>query len=204
MEGCCSNLVRFFMILCNILFALAGLLLIGIGAYTQIQATNYLNFVGNSYVTTPIFIIIVGAVVLLISCLGFFGASKESKCLIYTYAIVLTVIVIVQFGAAIAAFILRGDVEAVIEENMKKGMMNYGKPEHQGVTHTWDLVQSEYKCCGVTNSSDWAQEEQFNQGQAPDSCCKVHLLSFQLHDRSICHPGRHRRGLRQVRCSSLP
>merc|ERR1740128_677204 len=124
------------MIVCNILFSVAGLLLIGIGAYTQIQASDYLNFLGNGYVNTPIFIIIVGGVILLISILGCCGAGKESKCLIYTYSVILLVIVLAQLGAAIAAFFLKGDVETVIQKNMMKGMTNYGAKGSEGVTHT--------------------------------------------------------------------
>jgi len=173
MEGCCSSLVKFFIILCNILFALAGVVLMGLGIYTQVVAKDYLNFLGNNYVNTPIFIIIVGGVILLISCLGFCGASKESKCLIYTYAVVLFIIILAQVGAAIAAFVLKGDVEGVIEKNMIKGMKNYGNEDSDGVTHTWDIVQSGYKCCGVSNYTDWEKNsDKFSAGQAPDSCCE--------------------------------
>ena len=62
MKNCCESLVKYFMVLCNILFALAGLALIVFGAYTQIAAKDVLNFLGNSYVSTPIFIIILGKV----------------------------------------------------------------------------------------------------------------------------------------------
>jgi len=162
------------MIVANLIFLIAGFILIGLGAYTQIQAKDYLNFLGDDYTNTPVFIMVVGGAILLIAALGFFGACKESKCIIYTYAVVLVIIVIAQFGAGIAAFVLKGDVETVIEKKMKEGMDNYGKEESKGVSDTWDLVQSNYHCCGVTNSSDWATAlpAQFQAGQAPDSCCQ--------------------------------
>merc|ERR1712059_74987 len=138
MEGCCESLVKYFMVLCNVLFALAGCVLIGFGAYTQLEAKDYLNFLGDNYVNTPIFILILVA----------------------------------QIGAAIAAFVLKGDVETAINKNMNNGMMNYGKPEFEGVTTTWDIVQKEYKCCGVNNSTDWAKQDAFQPDQAPDSCCQ--------------------------------
>jgi len=172
MDGCCESLVKYFMVLCNILFALAGCFLIGVGAYTQIEAKDYLNFLGNNYVNTPIFIIIVGAVIFLVSFFGCCGAWKENKCLTYVYALVLALIILAQIGGAIAAFVLKGDVETAISNNMNKGMQNYGKDSFEGVTHTWDIVQHEYQCCGVSNSSDWVGQDGFTQGQAPDSCCK--------------------------------
>jgi len=162
------------MIVSNLLFSIAGIILIGIGAYTQIQAKDYLNFLGDDYTNTPVFIMAVGGVILLIAALGFCGACKESKCIIYTYAVVLGIIVLAQVGAGIAVFVLKGDVETVIEKKMKEGMDNYGKEASKGVSDTWDLVQSNYHCCGVTNSSDWATAlpETFQAGQAPDSCCE--------------------------------
>ena len=51
---------------------------------------------------------------------------------------------------------------------MNIGMENYGKPKHDGVTHTWDLIQSNFKCCGVTNMTDWKDKL---EGNYPDSCC---------------------------------
>jgi hypothetical protein len=38
----------------------AGLLLIGVGAYIQIEAKTYLDFLADNYLNTPIFIIIAG------------------------------------------------------------------------------------------------------------------------------------------------
>ena len=60
METCCESLVKYFMIISNIIFALIGTVLIGFGAYAQIEAKEYLNFLGDNYVNTPIFIIILG------------------------------------------------------------------------------------------------------------------------------------------------
>jgi hypothetical protein len=41
-------------------FSVAGLLLIGVGAYIQIEAKTYLDFLADNYLNTPIFIIIAG------------------------------------------------------------------------------------------------------------------------------------------------
>ena len=51
---------------------------------------------GDSYVNTPIFLMIVGGVIFLVAFLGCCGAWRESKCLIYTYAFFLAVILVAQ------------------------------------------------------------------------------------------------------------
>ena len=43
-----------------VFYSSAGLLLIGVGAYIQINAKTYLDFLADNYLNTPIFIIIAG------------------------------------------------------------------------------------------------------------------------------------------------
>ena len=45
---------------------------------------------------TPIFLMIVGGVIFLVAFMGCCGAWKESKCLIYTYAFFLAIILVAQ------------------------------------------------------------------------------------------------------------
>jgi len=173
MDNCCASIVKYFMVLCNILFAIAGIALMGFGTWSQLGARDYLNFLGDSYVNTPIFIIIVGGIIFAISLFGCCGACYEKKFLLYIYAGLLILIVLAQIGAGIAVFAVKGKVETVIEENMEKGMTNYGVQNFEGVTTTWDIVQKGYKCCGVEKFSDWVGKGKanFTTGQAPDSCC---------------------------------
>jgi len=168
MDNCCESMVKYLMLLVNLVFALAGIFLIGVGAYIQIAAKDYLDFLSDNYLNTPIFIIIVGVVIFVVAFFGCCGAWQESSCMIYVYAVLISLLLICEIGAGIAAFVLKGDLKAVMEEKSKEGLQNYGKPENEGVTKAWDSVQHELKCCGVTNSSDWLTS---NYGKVPDSCC---------------------------------
>ena len=38
---------------------------------------------------------------------------------------------------------------------MKVGMQNYNKSGHDGVTQTWDIMQKDFKCCGVESYENW-------------------------------------------------
>lgn len=163
-------MIKYFMFLINFIFALVGLLLIGVGAYIQIGAKEYLDFLSDNYLNTPIFIIIVGCVIFVVAFFGCCGAWQENACMIYTYAFLITVILIAEIGAAIAAFALKGDLRGVIEEKMVQGMGNYGKAGHDGVTNAWDILQTDLHCCGSANYTNWFQ---YTQESVPDSCCKV-------------------------------
>jgi len=176
METCCESLIKYFMIICNIIFALIGVILIGFGAYAQIEAKDYLNFLGDNYVNTPIFIIILGAVIFVISFFGCCGACQENKCMMYMYGFLLFCILIAQIGAGIAAFALKGDLKEEIETNMQNGLKLYDTDgtAADAFTTTWDLVQQNVDCCGVKTWGDWSvryNETSPTAQVVPDSCC---------------------------------
>jgi ABC-type transport system involved in multi-copper enzyme maturation permease subunit len=173
MDNCCDSLFKTLLLIFNLAFAVVGLVLIGFGAYAQLAAKNLLNFLSDDYLNTPVFIIILGAVIFVIAFFGCCGAIRESKCMMYTYGLLLCVILIAQIGAGIAAFAVKGDLNNVIKDNMNKGLTNYGKEGFNGVTETWDAVQNEFNCCGVTDWNDWKNQTQFQASKSvPDSCCK--------------------------------
>jgi len=174
MEGCCDNMVRYIMVFWNILFTIVGFVLIGFGAWSQIAAKDYLNFLGENYINTPIFLIIVGGVICVVALLGCCGAWAEKKWLMMMYAAFLVIILVAQIGAGIAAYWLKGDLSNEVSKNMNDAMDNYRKPDFDGVTHTWDIVQKTLHCCGVEDFNDWAKNrnDTFKDGQTPDSCCK--------------------------------
>jgi len=168
MDNCCESMVKYLMLLVNLVFALAGIFLIGVGAYIQIAAKDYLDFLSDNYLNTPIFIIIVGVVIFVVAFFGCCGAWQESSCMIYVYAVLISLLLICEIGAAIAAFMLKGDLKTVMEKKSKDALQNYGKADHDGVTHAWDSVQHDLKCCGVTGFADW---EGSPFGKVPQSCC---------------------------------
>merc|ERR1712203_868675 len=97
---------------------------------------DYLNFLGDNYTNTPVFIIILGAIIFVVAFFGCCGAIKENKCMMYTYGFLLFVILIAQIGAGIAAFLLKGDLNSAIEHNMMEGMKNYGAENYESCCKT--------------------------------------------------------------------
>ena len=47
--SCCDNMLKYIVFLFNFIFFLTGTVLIGAGAYVQIQMKNYFDFLGKSY-----------------------------------------------------------------------------------------------------------------------------------------------------------
>jgi len=163
--------VKYSIFIFNFLFAVVGLALIGLGAYMQTYAQHYLDFLNKSYANTPTIIIVPGVAVFVVAFFACCGACSESSLMVYTYSVIVAGFLVAQFGAGIAAFVLKGDVNDAIETKMVDGMVNYGAEGYDGVTDTWDYVQQELECCGVNNFTDWGKV--LGEGRVPDSCCKV-------------------------------
>jgi len=166
--GCCDNIIKYVIFLFNFVVFLCSVALIGIGAYIQVQMNKYLDFLGDTYLNTSVILIIIGGVMLLISFFGCCGACTENPCMVYTYAVMMTLILLSMIGVAITIYIYKDDVSKVITDGMKKGQQNYGKDDFKGVTEAWNIVQHELKCCGVVDYKDW---ENTDFGKVPDFCC---------------------------------
>lgn len=89
--------------------------------------------------------------------------------MIVTFAVLLSIILILEVIAAIAFFVLRSQVQTFLRDQMKLTIDNYDK---EGVHHAWDSMQKNLGCCGVDSFADWSDNEKFNASQTvPDSCC---------------------------------
>ena len=82
-------------------------------------------------------------------------AWEEKQRSFRTLVFFLFIVLIGNISAGIASFVLRGNMDEAIKTNMHNGMTNY--------TATWDLVQEDFKCCGLEGKDDW-------NGNTPDSC----------------------------------
>lgn len=166
--GCCDNIIKYVIFLFNFIVFLVSCALIGMGAYIQAQMKQYLDFLGETYLNTAVILIIIGGVMLLISFFGCCGACTENPCMVYTYSALMGLILLSTIGVAITIYIFKDDVQQVVTDGMKQGMKNYDKPSFEGVTEAWNIVQSEFECCGSESYKDWSGVD---YGQVPDFCC---------------------------------
>lgn len=62
-----------------------------------------------------------------------------------TFSVLLAAIFLVELGCGIGAYMAKEDVHGIVERNMEKGLLNFGKDGYKGVTETWDVVQHEVR-----------------------------------------------------------
>jgi CD63 antigen len=165
--------VKYMLFLFNLIFFLAGLGLIIVGAVVQAKFNDYFSFFGDSFSGAAILLIVVGSVIFIIGFFGCCGAYKENYCMTMTFAVLLLIIFILEIAAGITAYALRHKVRGFVEQKLHESIDGYGKSDDPAITKSWDQAQTDFQCCGVNNYTDWsASGAKLPDGALPDSCCK--------------------------------
>ena len=76
----------------------------------------------------------------------------------------------------------RGETQDIIAAKMKDGLSKFGTgDEYQGVTDTWNAIQSDFSCCGVSTFNDWKNTTYGKDIRGvPDTCCKTAVSNPEL------------------------
>ena len=162
--------VKFLVFFFNFIFWLCGIALIILGVYVQIELSKTLVTTPTASASgAPIVILAVGIIIFFISFFGCCGALKENYCMVTTFAVLLTLIFLLEIAAAIAGYVFKDKVKAVLEREIKEEMRVYGNDTE--VTQILDNLQHKYNCCGAFNYTDWFGVPGFKPHSVPESCC---------------------------------
>ncbi|XP_078800333.1 tetraspanin-4a isoform X2 [Oryzias latipes] len=143
-EGCMMAL-RYGMVFFNLLFWLGGCGILGVGIWLSVTQGNFATLSSSlPSLSAANLLITVGTIIMVIGCLGCVGAVKESRPLLLT-------------------------IDQHAQRDLKKGLQLFGTEGNVGLTNAWMIVQTDFRCCGVTNHTDWF--EVYNASRVPDSCC---------------------------------
>lgn len=162
--------VKFLLFFFNFIFWICGLALIVVGVLVQMALHKSITIRDASASGAPIVLIGIGVVIFFIAFFGCCGAWKENYCMVTTFAIFLSLIIIVEIAAAIAGYVFRNKLSTVVQDSLTDMISNYknGSAEFREAV---DGLQRDFKCCGVNSSTDWRGFSP--QGNSvPDSCCK--------------------------------
>ncbi|PAA73883.1 hypothetical protein BOX15_Mlig003051g2 [Macrostomum lignano] len=180
------------------LMLIAGIVVLGIGAYTATQTTiinSVCDMLGVYYhVATYSLLIITGSVMLVASIFGLIGTVKNNTCLHLFYLIVVICLFVtfLVVGAIGFAFYteLQDAVKSTLETSIAKYYgINLDADRNTEITTATDAVQRYFSCCGAyggvnstrswylyQNASAWYQATTVLEGNkapfVPLSCCK--------------------------------
>jgi len=144
---CLYAIAKYSLFIFNFIFWCAGAAVLGIGIWLLVDANALQEFTDvvefDVYAAGPIIFIVAGAVMLVFGFFGCCGAIKESTCLLGTYFTMLLVILGLEVGIGVWAFINYDSVEeASYDSTYKLFTTSAYTPEGA------DSLQQRFKCCG--------------------------------------------------------
>ncbi|XP_030429696.1 tetraspanin-1 [Gopherus evgoodei] len=172
----CFSFLKVMMILFNLAIFLGGGTLLGVGIWVAVDGNSFSSIFGSSstlqFVNVSYFLIVIGAILVVLGFLGCCGAQKESKCLLIMFFSIVLIIFIAEIAAAVVALVYTSIAENILEATVTPTLKNqYGKvPE---VTQIWNTTMSTVKCCGLMNYTDFTDSYYYKEHNTyPAFCCK--------------------------------
>jgi hypothetical protein len=170
--GFFGTLIRYFLLLVNILFLLIGIVLLvtacvfkwgsSITKLFNIEAIDKL--VSSASISViPIILLVLSIIIIMVSFFGFIGVKKMNRCLMITYEI----IVIAIFVAHLAALLVLVFNRSSIDKEIKKGMAETVDKINSNSTSADDFkvyarlsleLSKLYKCCGDSGPADFKNQ----------------------------------------------
>ncbi|XP_024050067.1 tetraspanin-1 [Terrapene carolina triunguis] len=172
----CFSFLKVMMILFNLAIFLGGGTLLGVGIWVAVDASSFSSIFGSAstlpFVNVSYFLIVIGAILVVLGFLGCCGAQKESKCLLIMFFSIVLIIFIAEIAAAVVALVYTSLAETILESTVTPTLKNqYGKVSQ--VTEIWNTTMSKVKCCGLTNYTDFTDSYYYKEhnNTYPAFCC---------------------------------
>jgi len=173
--SCGIEFMRGVLLLLNILFVLFGLTLIGFGIYVKVD-NNFEQILGKLADVSQLegqairslawIMIAAGGITLLISLFGCVGALWHNRCLLYMYALILGILLILELGGFITAFAYKSKVRETYDKGLATLFSDAMDKGQTGVIAAFDTLQKQMHCCGANDSEDYIKHNH----TLPDSC----------------------------------
>ncbi|KAK9302795.1 hypothetical protein QLX08_005290 [Tetragonisca angustula] len=177
--------IKYLLCAVNSLFVLTGIMIISVGTTIYAVYEDFSHFLDPSYFSPATLLIVVGIFVFIIAFLGCCGALRESTCMVLVFAVSLSVVLVLELAAAIAAYALQDGIKSLLADKINATMHEY--PTHNEAKAAIDFLQSKLYCCGYDGFEDW-KDMGIN---VPTSCLPMggtNITCTAEYDSFACHP----------------
>ncbi|XP_057189703.1 tetraspanin 37 isoform X2 [Triplophysa rosa] len=145
-------------------------------------------FFSSFYIDLPVLLAVISGVLLFIGgSLGCVLSRIDSPCLQALFVYFLIVVCCAMSTASALAYFHTGKLDVDLAP-LKDVFQNYSGDSQDPDTRAVNALQSELKCCGVTNYTDWMDTPWFNHSgkyEVPPSCCNK---TFHICNGTIYSP----------------
>ncbi|CAJ1068741.1 leukocyte surface antigen CD53 [Xyrichtys novacula] len=160
----CLKCLKYTMCLANFLCFLCGVAVLCFGVYMMVTIKTPLTPTLAKFNLANM-LLISGIVITCVSFLGFLGALKENRCLLLTFFLILFLMMLVELAAACLLLLYENKIGEWVKQDLTAGLDRVKNgPRNSTDMSEWDLLQTQLKCCGVLNVTDWGD-------RVPKSCC---------------------------------
>ncbi|XP_073983916.1 CD63 antigen-like [Rhodnius prolixus] len=166
--GFCECSIKFVLFIFNLACALLGLVILGVSVVAHVHGKTFKTLLEGEITTTSIVMIVLGASVFIIAFFGCCGAIRDDSCMLTTYGVILSAILLVQVAIGILAFVYRGKFASNFEKEIEKTFDDYKNPEDMA---TINEIQKAVECCGLNGPDFWSSSK------LPPSCCGLSDLT---------------------------
>lgn len=146
---------KFLLFALNFLVFIAGGVIVALASIVINRTSTYSDLLQDGILTLPVIILIIGLAVGLIGFFGCFGAMRENKCMLYTYASIVMVLFIAQVILGVLVVVYQDEARATGKDTMKDVFEHYNSSKDEALADTIDTMQSDLECCGVNGYEDW-------------------------------------------------
>ncbi|XP_060039799.1 tetraspanin-4 isoform X1 [Erinaceus europaeus] len=166
----CLRAVKGLMFAFNLLFWLGGCGILGVGIWLAATQGDFATL-SSSFpsLSAANLLMVTGALVMAIGFVGCVGAIQEHKCLLLSFFLLLLLVFLLEATATILFFTYTEQIDRYAQQDLKQGLHLYGSAGNVGLTNAWSIIQTDFRCCGVSNYTDWFAV--YNASRVPDSCC---------------------------------
>jgi len=168
--GCAASTVKCLVVFFNMLACLAGISLIvsgsvglTIGKKLLEERLTHVSGVGGLDVlkhlnSILIGIIVLGSIIFVMGFLGCAGGLLESPCLLGLFLFPMILLILIQLGVGIAAFVLKDRAEKDLSDLIVKTVnatVHADEKELAKIKTIWIKLMEDFQCCGLdgTNQS---------------------------------------------------
>jgi len=164
--GCCATLQKWLIFIVNIILFIFGTIQIGIACYILAAGSESLGFMadlfdGNDSLVQSM--LAFGIIIVIISFLACCGAMKESKCMLWLYAVILFFMIMGQAMTVAVTAVSMEYGESIFESLWKKLDAEQIEDFEQtyeccsfngNSTDTWQADKDQYISCSSSNDFD--------------------------------------------------
>jgi len=164
--SCGVQCSRTILLALNVLFMLFGCALMGLGVYMKVNKnfiaiitahTSTEKFEGATMQALIVIMITVGVFTLLLSTFGCLGAVCKNRCLLYIYAVILSILIILELTAFVLVLAYRNRLWRSYNDDLLDIFRSGYSKNQTDVIAAIETLESTFKCCGVESFADYNQ-----------------------------------------------